>query len=50
MHCDSAGRKAGGARASLAQILKVAFDTIWSGGLTFDDAYRRRGLRRVRTA
>jgi sugar-specific transcriptional regulator TrmB len=35
---------------SLATILKVAFDTIWGGGLTFDDAYRRRGLRRDRTA
>jgi sugar-specific transcriptional regulator TrmB len=35
---------------SLAQILKVAFDTIWRGGLTFDDAYRRRSLRRARTA
>jgi hypothetical protein len=39
-----------GEHPSLAQILKVAFDTIWRGGLTFDDAYRRRGMRRVRTA
>ena len=26
---------------SLARILKVAFDTTWAGGMTFEDAYRR---------
>jgi hypothetical protein len=35
---------------SLAQILKVAFDTIWASGLTFEQAYDRLVNRRVATA
>ncbi len=35
---------------SLARILKVAFETIWSSGLTFDQAYDRFVTRRVATA
>jgi sugar-specific transcriptional regulator TrmB len=35
---------------SLAQILKVAFETIWSDGLTFEQAYDRLVNRRVATA
>ena len=35
---------------SLAKILKVAFETIWNGGLTFDQAYDRLVTRQVKTA
>ncbi len=35
---------------SLAQVLKVAFNTIWDGGLTFDDAYQRYVTRQSRSA
>jgi hypothetical protein len=35
---------------SLAQILKVAFDTIWSSGLTFEEAQRRYAQPSSRTA
>ena len=35
---------------SLAQILKVAFTTVWENGLTFDQAYDRYGTRRTQTA
>jgi sugar-specific transcriptional regulator TrmB len=36
--------------ASLAQVLKVAFNTIWDGGLTFEAAFDRYVTRRVRSA
>jgi sugar-specific transcriptional regulator TrmB len=35
---------------SLAKILKVAFETIWNQGLTFDQAYDRLVTRQVKTA
>jgi HTH-type transcriptional regulator, sugar sensing transcriptional regulator len=35
---------------SLAKILKVAFDTIWRTGMTFDEAHRRYAPRRAKTA
>jgi HTH-type transcriptional regulator, sugar sensing transcriptional regulator len=35
---------------SLAKILKVAFETIWSQGLTFEQAYDRLVTRQVKTA
>jgi HTH-type transcriptional regulator, sugar sensing transcriptional regulator len=35
---------------SLAQILKVAFNTVWDTGLTFDAAYDRYVTRRTRSA
>jgi HTH-type transcriptional regulator, sugar sensing transcriptional regulator len=35
---------------SLAKILKVAFETIWNGGLTFEQAYDRLVTRQVKTA
>jgi HTH-type transcriptional regulator, sugar sensing transcriptional regulator len=35
---------------SLAHVLKVAFDAIWDGGMTFDEAYDRYVTRRTRTA
>jgi sugar-specific transcriptional regulator TrmB len=35
---------------SLAKILKVAFETIWSQGLTFEQAYDRFVTRQVKTA
>ena len=35
---------------SLAQILKVAFDTSWGGGMTFDEAHRRYGVEHKRSA
>jgi sugar-specific transcriptional regulator TrmB len=35
---------------SLAKVLKVAFETIWSQGLTFDEAYDRLVTRQVKTA
>ncbi len=35
---------------SLAQVLKIAFDTVWERGLTFDQAYDRYVARRTRTA
>lgn len=35
---------------SLAQVLKIAFDTVWEQGLTFDQAYDRHVTRRTRTA
>lgn len=35
---------------SLAQVLKIAFDTVWERGLTFDQAYDRHVTRRTRTA
>jgi sugar-specific transcriptional regulator TrmB len=35
---------------SLAKVLKVAFETIWSQGLTFDQAYDRLVTRQVKTA
>jgi sugar-specific transcriptional regulator TrmB len=35
---------------SLAQILKVAFDTIWGAGMTFDEAHRRYGVEHRRSA
>jgi sugar-specific transcriptional regulator TrmB len=34
----------------LAKVLKVAFETIWSQGLTFDEAYDRLVTRQVKTA
>jgi len=36
--------------ASLAQVLKVAFNAIWDGGLPFEQAYDRYVARRARTA
>ncbi len=35
---------------SLAQVLKIAFDTVWEQGLTFNQAYDRHVTRRTRTA
>jgi sugar-specific transcriptional regulator TrmB len=35
---------------SLAKVLKVAFETIWNQGLTFDQAYDRLVTRQVKTA
>jgi HTH-type transcriptional regulator, sugar sensing transcriptional regulator len=35
---------------SLAQILKVAFDTTWAAGMPFDEAYRRYRPRTAKTA
>jgi HTH-type transcriptional regulator, sugar sensing transcriptional regulator len=35
---------------SLAKVLKVAFETIWNQGLTFDQAYDRLVTRHVKTA
>jgi sugar-specific transcriptional regulator TrmB len=35
---------------SLAQILKTAFNTVWDGGLTFDQAYDRFVTRKAQTA
>ena len=35
---------------SLAQILKIAFETVWAGGLTFEQAYDRLVTRKVQTA
>jgi sugar-specific transcriptional regulator TrmB len=35
---------------SLAKLLKVAFETIWGQGLTFDQAYDRLVTRQVKTA
>ena len=35
---------------SLAQILKIAFESVWSQGLTFEQAYDRLVTREVRTA
>jgi HTH-type transcriptional regulator, sugar sensing transcriptional regulator len=35
---------------SLAKILKVAFETIWNDGLTFEQAYDRLVTRQVKTA
>jgi HTH-type transcriptional regulator, sugar sensing transcriptional regulator len=35
---------------SLAKVLKVAFETIWSQGLTFEQAYDRLITRQVKTA
>ena len=35
---------------SLAQILKIAFESVWSQGLTFEQAYDRLVARQVRTA
>jgi HTH-type transcriptional regulator, sugar sensing transcriptional regulator len=35
---------------SLAKVLKVAFETIWSQGLTFEQAYDRLVTRQVKTA
>ncbi len=35
---------------SLAKVLKIAFETMWAGGLTFDEAYDRLVTRRTQTA
>jgi hypothetical protein len=35
---------------SLAKLLKVAFETIWGQGLTFEQAYDRFVTRQVKTA
>ena len=35
---------------SLAQILKIAFETVWAGGLTFEQAYDRLVTRKTQTA
>ena len=35
---------------SLTQILKIAFETVWAGGLTFEEAYDRLVTRRTQTA
>jgi len=35
---------------SLARILKIAFETVWAGGLTFDEAHDRLVTRRAQTA
>jgi hypothetical protein len=35
---------------SLAGILKIAFDTVWQDGLTFDQAYDQLVARRRQTA
>ena len=35
---------------SLAQVLKIAFSTVWENGLTFDEAYDRLVRRRAKTA
>jgi sugar-specific transcriptional regulator TrmB len=35
---------------SLAQILKIAFETVWAGGLTFEQAHDRLVTRKAQTA
>ena len=35
---------------ALAKVLKVAFETVWSKGLTFDQAYDALVTRRDKTA
>jgi hypothetical protein len=35
---------------SLAKVLKIAFNTVWEQGLTFDQAYEELVLRRRQTA
>src|SRR3954469_8928254 len=35
---------------SLASILKIAFNTVWQNGLTFEQAYEELVFRRPRTA
>jgi hypothetical protein len=36
--------------AALATVLKVAFNTVWDGGLTFDEAHDRFVKQRLQSA